>query len=178
VESRRPLASVRGGPGHRRGVGATARRRFQSALGPGRFQPRAAGTHALVADPRAFLPRLDLGTLAARAGDYAAAARWFSEAVAIEPRSDDAHANLGATLLAQGELDAAGRELDRAIELDDRNPVALQNRAVLALKRGERDQARRLLLRGIAIDPSNARLRHILDGIPAEREDESSKNRG
>ncbi len=65
---------------------------------------------ALRAAPRAFLPRLDLGTIAARERDYATAARWFAEAVELQPDSDDAHADLGAALLASGNLSAASSE--------------------------------------------------------------------
>ena len=74
---------------------------------------------------------MNLGTLAARAGDFATAKTCFERAVALAPDSDDAHADLGGALLALGDLPGAERELTRALELNPENRFARHNLEVL-----------------------------------------------
>ena len=62
-----------------------------------------------------------LGSLAATAGDFAAAERKFREAAELDGESVSIHYALGATYAAEGKVGEARAELRRALELDPGN---------------------------------------------------------
>jgi Flp pilus assembly protein TadD len=84
---------------------------------------------------------LEAGIDAARAEDWEAAVRFWSEAVATDPRSAAAHNNLAVALEKRGDWEAAGKEYEEALRLDPDNRSIRANyqsyRARLAAARGD-----------------------------------------
>ncbi|MFT3915005.1 MAG: response regulator [Anaeromyxobacteraceae bacterium] len=93
------------------------RRRVDAALDRGR--PRRK-------PPPGFADAYRRGREAFRAGDHAAAAKAFEEALAIDAFSPEAHAALGVTLRATGDRFRAMTMLERAVELRPQDLTSLQ----------------------------------------------------
>lgn len=85
---------------------------------------------------------LDAGIEAARAEDWEAAVRFWTEAVAKDPRSAAAHNNLAVAYEKRGDWEAAGQEYQEALRLDPDNRRIRTNyesfRARLDAARGDR----------------------------------------
>lgn len=85
---------------------------------------------------------IEAGVQAARAEEWEAAVRFWTEAVAQDPRSAAAHNNLAVAHEKLGDWEAAGKEYEEAVRLDPDNRAIRSNyqayRARLAAARGDR----------------------------------------
>lgn len=68
--------------------------------------------------PRNEVPEIALGTVSFEEGDFRAAIRHYTKAIALNPRSAYAYAHLGEALLFRKEEENARISLERALELD------------------------------------------------------------
>lgn len=79
-----------------------------------------------------FLGELELGTVAERAEDFAAALKHFDAASTLQPTSAGAHAAAGRMLVQLGRKDEARPRLQRALDLDPKRDSIRQALAALA----------------------------------------------
>ena len=96
-----------------------------------RFVPSALAVLALLGLAACARPlatgALSAGVTAARAEDWDAAVRHWTEAVRRDPRSAAAHNNLAVASEKRGDWDAARREYEEALRLDPGDPVIKEN---------------------------------------------------
>jgi Tfp pilus assembly protein PilF len=85
---------------------------------------------------------IEAGVDAARAEEWEAAVRFWTEAVAKDPRSAAAHNNLAVAHEKRGDWEAAGKAYEEALRLEPDNRAIRSNyqsyRARLAAARGDR----------------------------------------
>ena len=98
-------------------------------------------------------PFLDAGEGYLRAGDLAAAARAFGDAVAAAPDSALARSKLGVALAQQGQLDAAIAEFSRAVALQPSYAPAYSNLGNAYREKGMTAEAVAAYERAVALDP-------------------------
>ncbi len=96
------------------------------------------------------------GRTAFLAGDFAAAAAEFRQALAAAPTSAAAHVNLGSALEQMGDPDGAMAEYRRALELAPATASAHFNLGVLLARRGAPEEARLHFEGALAANPRDA----------------------
>jgi len=92
-------------------------------------------------------------------GDFAAAERVFSEALALDPSNARAHLDRGAALKDLGRLDEALAEFDEAAGLQPDYSEAHYNRGVVLSAQGDDTAALAAYDRALDDDPKNSRAR-------------------
>ena len=114
-----------------RGLEATAKRKYQEAIG--HFTEAAdAGEHAADALSKRGVCKLRLGDARGASDDFEAALR-------VDPKCAQALTNLGNVALEAGRLDEARKRYEAAITSDPEYPLAHHNLAVLLKKTGDID---------------------------------------
>ena len=93
---------------------------------------RAALEKAIQINPDLAVAYNQLGFLASKSGDSAAAEKHFREALRAAPGFTEAWVNLAATLGLQSRFEEAQQADNRALQLDPKNPQALLLRDTLA----------------------------------------------
>ncbi len=123
-------------------------------------EARALLEEVLRSEPRRVGARVQLGTMAARRGDLAAALAHFQEAVRLDGRHAMARFNLGIvhyTLFQKdgdrARLPAALACFDRALSLDPDLAAAYDGRGAVRMALGENDRAAEDFARLIALQP-------------------------
>lgn len=96
------------------------------------------------------------GQTAFRAGDYAAAAEAFREALAAEPGSVTARVDLSAALAASGQGQEAAKLLQEAVTIEPNSATAQFNLGLLQLNAGDGAAAAEHLGRAAALRPDDA----------------------
>ena len=159
----RELAGERGGASGPRAifhvsllvlVGALA---WQARFDAGIYRNEATlWSHAVRANPSAWLARNNLGKLLLDAGRPAEAAAQLREAVRIEPDSAEAHANLGNALEQAGFAGMARSEFEAALRIDPAFAGAHYNLGILLLQSGLPADAAREFRTALREEPGRA----------------------
>src|SRR5262245_40731341 len=111
---------------------------------------------ALALDPGLAAARTNLGGLAYRAGDTAAAREAFEAALALDPDQPEARFNLANLVLEAGDAELAVAEFRRVLQADPEFADAHFNLAVALERLGGRAQARSHLERYLALEPTTS----------------------
>jgi tetratricopeptide (TPR) repeat protein len=111
---------------------------------------------ALALDPGLAAARTNIGSLAYRAGDTAAAREAFEAALALDPDQPEARFNLANLVLEAGDLELAVAEFRRVLQSDPEFADAHFNLAVALERLGGRAQARAHLERYLALEPTTS----------------------
>ena len=111
---------------------------------------------ALALDPGLAAARTNLGGLAYRAGDAAAAREAFEAALALDPDQPEARFNLANLVLEAGDLELAVAEFRRVLQSDPEFADAHFNLAVALERLGGRSQARAHLEHYLALEPTTS----------------------
>jgi tetratricopeptide (TPR) repeat protein len=111
---------------------------------------------ALELEPGLAAARTNLGSLAYRAGDIAAARDAFEAALALDPDQPEARFNLANLVLEAGDVELAVAEFRRVLQSDPDFADAHYNLAVALERLGGRAQARAHLERYIALEVSSS----------------------
>jgi DNA-binding transcriptional MerR regulator len=159
---RRPVAKPDAGPAH---LALTKMRssydwfvegtRVETAGGP-EADARAEQCYreAIALDPGLAAARTNLGSVAYRRGDVAAAREAFEAALALDPDQPEARFNLANIELEAGDAELAVAEFRRVLQSDPEFADAHYNLAVALERLGGRSQARAHLERYLALEPS------------------------
>jgi tetratricopeptide (TPR) repeat protein len=111
---------------------------------------------ALALDPGLAAARTNLGSLAYRRGDVAAAREAFEAALALDPDQPEARFNLANLVLENGDLELAVAELRRVLQTAPDFADAHYNLAVALERLGGRAAARAHLEHYLALEPEGA----------------------
>jgi tetratricopeptide (TPR) repeat protein len=111
---------------------------------------------ALALDPGLAAARTNLGSLAYRAGDTAAARDAFEAALALDPDQPEARFNLANLVLEDGDLELAVAEFRRVLQADPEFADAHFNLAIALERLGGRAQARAHLEHYLALEPTTS----------------------
>jgi tetratricopeptide (TPR) repeat protein len=119
-------------------------------------------------DPDALL---EMGNVKYDAGDFPAAADFYTRSLAANPANADARTDLGNTYFQRNPPDyrRALEEYRRALEIDPRHELTLQNLASAALNLKDKPTARDAIARLAEVNPNNqtlSALRSSLDSLP------------
>ena len=134
----------------------------------------ARALESLAARDRANVSvRLELGHLYADAGQWAKAARWYREAVALR-REPDVIVDLGAVLLSGGRATEALAEFERALTLAPRHKRASFNKGLALMELGRQESAAEVweeLLRHFPDDPQLQAVKPQIEAVRARARD-------
>ena len=142
----------------------------------GNFDRAAAclqGVAALTEDPEQLgACHLDLGRIEESKEDYAAAAKYYGQALLLEPCSTRVwyfiHNNLGYSLNQLNQHEAAIPRLQRAIEIDPGKPNAYKNLGLSHAALGNLEQAAELFIAATRVEASDPRsLAHLDEFLEA-----------
>jgi len=92
-------------------------------------------------------------------GDYAAALKAFSEALALRPNDSNAMAAQAFVLRRQGKIDEAIEALQKALALDPRNTPLTTEMGETYMLSGRYAEAEQAFQRALALDPTNINAR-------------------
>ena len=114
-------------------------------------------------------PVVALGHVNADAGNYKAAEKWFTAALAKSPGDADVRADLGRVLILQNppEYDRAISELRRALEGNERHEPSLQFLTFALAQKKEIAEARAALARLEQANPGNQVIPRLREEIEA-----------
>lgn len=115
-------------------------------------------------DPYNFDPRLELGLIYFRSGEYQSAIDELAVALTIDSGSKDAHAYHGLALLMTGNYFAALTSLQNAALLDPRSIELKNNLGFVLMKIAEFDQAIDMYQQVLKLDPDN-KVAHLNLGV-------------
>jgi tetratricopeptide (TPR) repeat protein len=111
---------------------------------------------ALSLDPGLAAARTNLGSLAYRRGDLAAAREAFEAALALDPDQPEARFNLANLVLESGDYELAVAEFRRVLQVSPEFADAHYNLAVALERLGGRAQARAHLERYLTLEPATS----------------------
>jgi len=105
-------------------------------------------------------PVVGLGNVNYDAGNYQAAEKWYTAALAKAPDDINVRTDLGLTFLLRTppDTDRAIAEFRRSLELDPRHEPTLQNMIVALTRKGDTAQARVTLAKLESLNPNNPAL--------------------
>jgi len=107
--------------------------------------------------PERARPLINLGVIAADAGDRARAGMLLDRALALEPRNAEALYNRGRLRLDQANLEGARADLEAAVAADPTVPRSRINLGIARLRLGDMEGAEREFRGALAIDPGDPR---------------------
>ena len=118
-------------------------------------------------------PVVALGNVNYDAGNFTAAEKWYTAALAKTPSDINVRTDLGMTFMLRNPPDYARAlvEFRRSLELDPRHEPTLQNMVAALTRKGDKDEARATLAKLESLNPKNPALpllRSSLDPAPAE----------
>ncbi|HLL69985.1 MAG TPA: tetratricopeptide repeat protein [Pyrinomonadaceae bacterium] len=133
--------------------------------------------------PDELEPVVALGNVNYDTGNYLAAEKWYTAALAKTPDDINVRTDLGLTFLLRTPPDneRALAEFRRSLQLDPNHEPTLQNMVVALTRKGDKTEARSTLAKLESLNPTNPalpQLRSGLDGAAGGAEDPSKAASG
>jgi Tfp pilus assembly protein PilF len=119
--------------------------------------PRLLWEEARRRAPDKSRPLINLGVMAAQAGDRQAAGALFDRVVLLETDNAEALYNRGRLRLDSGDLTGAAEDLETAIQVDPTLPRIWINLAIARMRLGDPARAEQALRAALRIDPGEPR---------------------
>jgi tetratricopeptide (TPR) repeat protein len=126
-------------------------------------------------------PVVALGNVNYDTGNYLAAEKWYTAALAKKPDDIDVRTELGLTFLLRDPPDneRALAEFQRTLQLDPKHELALESLILALTRKGDKAEARAALAKLESLNPSNAALPQLRSGLNADGaggRDDAGKN--
>jgi tetratricopeptide (TPR) repeat protein len=120
--------------------------------------------------PEQLEPVVALGNVNYDTGNYLAAEKWYTAALAKTPDDINVRTDLGLTFLLRNPPDneRALAEFRRSLQLDPKHEPTLQNMIVALTRKGDKAEARATLAKLESLNPSNPALPQLRSGIDGE----------
>jgi tetratricopeptide (TPR) repeat protein len=122
--------------------------------------------------PDELEPVVALGNVNYDTGNYIAAEKWYTAALAKTPDDINVRTDLGLTFLLRTPPDneRALTEFRRSLEIDPRHEPTLQNMVVALTRKGDKAEARATLAKLESLNPNNPALSQLRTGLEADGE--------
>ncbi|HZH89834.1 MAG TPA: tetratricopeptide repeat protein [Pyrinomonadaceae bacterium] len=130
--------------------------------------------------PDELEPVVALGNVNYDTGNYLAAEKWYTAALAKQPDDINVRTDLGLTFLLRTPPDneRALAEFRRSLEIDPRHEPTLQNMVVALTRKGDKAEARAMLAKLESLNPKNPALSQLRTGIDASSPAEKTPANG
>jgi tetratricopeptide (TPR) repeat protein len=117
--------------------------------------------------PDELEPVVALGNVNYDTGNYLAAEKWYTAALAKKPDDINVRTDLGLTFLLRTPPDTerALTEFRRSLEIDPRHEPTLQNMVVALTRKGDKVEARATLAKLESLNPNNPALTQLRTGL-------------
>jgi tetratricopeptide (TPR) repeat protein len=117
--------------------------------------------------PDELEPVVALGNVNYDTGNYLAAEKWYTAALAKKPDDINVRTDLGLTFLLRTPPDTerALTEFRRSLEIDPRHEPTLQNMVVALTRKGDVAEARATLAKLESLNPNNPALTQLRTGL-------------
>lgn len=115
-------------------------------------------------------PVVALGNVNYDTGNYQAAEKWYTAALAKTPDDINVRTDLGLTFLLRNPPDneRALAEFRRSLQLDPKHEPTLQNMVVALTRKGDKTEARATLAKLESLNPTNPALPQLRSGLDNE----------
>jgi tetratricopeptide (TPR) repeat protein len=122
-------------------------------------------------------PVVALGNVNYDTGNYQAAEKWYTAALAKTPNDINVRTDLGLTFLLRNPPDneRALAEFRRSLQLDPNHEPTLQNMVVALTRKGDKTEARATLAKLESLNPANPALPQLRSGLDTAGGADSSK---
>jgi tetratricopeptide (TPR) repeat protein len=123
-------------------------------------------------------PVIALGNVNQESGNYVAAEKWYTAALAKTPDDVNVRADLGTTFLLRNPPDneRALAEFRRALQLDPKHEPTLQLMVVALTRKGDKTEARAALAKLESVNPDNPTLPQLRSELDAGDAEGAGKN--
>ena len=120
--------------------------------------------------PDELEPVVALGNVNYDTGNYIAAEKWYTAALAKSPDDINVRTDLGLTFLLRTPADneRAMAEFRRSLEIDPRHEPTLQNMVVALTRKGDKAEARATLAKLESLNPKNPALSQLRAELDAD----------